>query len=476
MSRLQRTLSFSSVLAIVVGGVIGSGIFMKPATMLSQLGSPLLLLMVWLVAGVVVLFGALTNAEAAALFPETGGQYVFFEQMYGRGFAFLYGWSAFAVFNTAGNASIAYVCSTYADYFLHLPRLAPAVEQGVRIPLPGIGAFYPLQHLGLKLLTALLIVGFTWVNARSVRLGAGLQRLLTALKLVAILLLVAGIFSSGRLQPAFLFNEAMPVPAGWSLFTAFMAATAGAFWAYDGWNNVTFLAGEIRQPHRTIPRSLLAGLLICIAVYILLNSAFVLVLSPGSLAGSAFVAADAAAAVWGATGAALIVVLVVASTLGTTNSNVLATARVTFAMGTASRWFRPAAAVHPRWKTPAVALRYNAVWTVLLIFTGSFDALTDMLIFVSWFFYGMSALGVMVLRVRMKEAVRPYRVWGYPVVPVVFVLFTGFFLAGTLYHDIQQYRQGVIPFVYSLLGVLIAAMGIPVYLLSGKRYADAPGN
>ncbi len=157
MSQLQRTLSLSSVIAIVIGGVIGSGIFMKPATMAAQLGSPVLLLIVWIVAGIIVLFGALTNAEAAAMFPETGGQYVFFQKMYGNGFAFLYGWAAFAVFNTAGNASIAYVCSTYADYFFHLPKFSLATEQSIQLRIPFIGIIFLLQNFGLKLLTALLI-------------------------------------------------------------------------------------------------------------------------------------------------------------------------------------------------------------------------------------------------------------------------------------------------------------------------------
>jgi APA family basic amino acid/polyamine antiporter len=469
MPHLQRTLSLSSVIAIVIGGVIGSGIFMKPAIMMTQLGSPVLLLIVWVVAGIIVLFGALTNAEAAAMFPETGGQYVFFQKMYGNGFAFLYGWSAFAVFNTAGNASIAYVCSQYADYFLHLPKFAAATEQTVQLHIPFIGTIFPLQNTGVKLLTVVLICIFTFINIRSLQLGAGVQRVLTALKVVAIFILIAGIFLSGKTSSSHLFANLPSTPAGISLFTAFMAAAAGAFWAYDGWNNITFIAGEIKQPQQTIPKSLLFGLSVCILIYTLVNYVFILALPANQIAVSSFIAADAASAIWGRTGAALIVLLVVASTLGTTNSNVLSTARVTYAMGTENKWCAAAGRVHPAFQTPANALLINAVWTCILIFSGSFDMLTDMLIFVSWLFYGMSALGVFILRYKMKNTDRPYKVWGYPFVPAVFLLFTSFFLCSTVYTDVVNYMNGTAPIINSLFGLLIASAGIPVYFLSKKK-------
>ena len=469
MSQLQRTLSLSSVLAIVVGGVIGSGIFMKPSIMLQQLGSPVWLLVVWVAAGIITLFGALTNAEPAAMFPETGGQYVFFQKMYGNGFAFLYGWSAFAVFNTAGNASIAYVCSQYADYFLHLPRLPAEQEQQVYLHIPFIGTIYPLQAIGIKLFTVGLICLFTFINTRSVLLGAGVQRFLTALKVVAIVLLVVGLFGSGKGSSSHLFDTVAGMPSGAALIPAFMAAAAGAFWAYDGWNNITFIAGEIKEPQRTIPKSLLLGLSVCILLYACINLAFVYVLPVEQMAVSSFVAADAASVTWGTAGAVLIVLLVVASTLGTTNSNVLSTARVTFAMGTENKLLSVAGKVHPRFQTPANALWINAAWTCVLIFSGSFDMLTDMLIFVSWLFYGMSALGVFVLRFRMKDADRPYKVWGYPFVPAIFVLFTFFFLATTVYRDVMNYQQGITPVMNSMFGISIALLGIPVYLFSIRR-------
>ncbi|GAC1396716.1 MAG: amino acid permease [Sediminibacterium sp.] len=469
MALLKRSLSLQTTIAIVVGGVIGSGIFMKPAIMATQLGSPLLLLSVWLVAGLITLFGALSNAEVAAMFPETGGQYVFFQKMYGDGFAFLYGWAAFAVFNTAGNASIAYVFSQYANYFISLPRFAIETEQAWRLHIPFVGDILPLQHIGLKLLTVFIISALTFINYRSVKQGGSLQRFLTALKAMAIVLLIAGILFSRKGSWHYVVN-AMPFgPKGWSLLSAYMAAIAGAFWAYDGWNNITFVAGEVKDPQKNIPRRLFAGLFFCIVVYGLINLAFVYVLPIGALAASSFVASDAATVAWGTIGGSLIALMVMFFVLGTTNANVLATARVTFVMGTENKWLAWVGKVHPRYQTPGNALLLNAGWTILLIFSGSFDTLTDMLIFVSWFFYGMSALGVFILRIKMKDTPRFYKVWGYPVVPLLFAAFTAFFLGATLYTDIVDYQKGTAPIVNALLGMLITCTGIPVYFLSKKR-------
>jgi APA family basic amino acid/polyamine antiporter len=198
MARFQRTLSFRSTIAIVIGGVIGSGIFMKPALMASQLGSPMLLLSVWVVAGIIILFGALSNAELAAMFPETGGQLIFFQKIYGQGFAFLYGWASFAVFNTGGNASIAYICSQYTNYFIQLPRLDTLTEHAIRLHIPFIGNIYPLENIGVKLLTIAIILLLSFINYRSVRNSATIQRILTMLKVIAIILVVGRTIGFGQ--------------------------------------------------------------------------------------------------------------------------------------------------------------------------------------------------------------------------------------------------------------------------------------
>ncbi len=286
--------------------------------------------------------------------------------------------------------------------------------------------------------------------------------------MAAIVFLVTGIFTSGKINLQYLFSYHPNVPQGASLITAVMAAAAGAFWAYDGWNNITFIAGEIQSPQQTIPKSLWLGLTVCIITYALVNLAFVCVMPVSQIAASNFIAADAASVIWGTAGAAFIVLLVVISTMGTTNSNILATARVTYAIGTENKWFKAAQKVHSRFQTPTNALLINAAWTIVLIFSGSFDTLTDMLIFISWLFYGMSALGIFILRYKLKNINRPYKVWGYPFIPAAFLLFTSFFLCSTVYTDIMNYRNGTAPIIHSLFGLLITMVGIPVYFLSKK--------
>ena len=458
----EPTLGFQSALAIVIGGVIGSGIFMKPAMMAQELRSPWLLIMVWLAAGLITLFGAMSNSEVAAMYPETGGQFVFFRKMYGDFFAYLYGWASFAVFNTAGNASIAYVCAQYADFFLHLPRFTTALEQKFYYKIPGIGTFYLLENFGIKALTICIVIGFTVLNSLSVKQSGGVQRFLTLLKISAIALLVFGIFLSptGHLAQ---FTDAHETPQGWVLVGAIATAMAGAFWAYDGWNNITFVASEIKHPQRNIPRSLIIGLLTCIAVYILLNIAFLYAMPIGDMAKSQFVAADAAGFNFGLYGAAIVSLLVIFSTLGATNANILSTARVTYALGQDNKAFQWTGHLDTKHQTPARALMLNALWSSFLIFSGSFDMLTEMLIFVSWFFYGMSVIGLFVLRYKCPDTERPYRAWGYPFLPMVFILFTFTFLIVTVWTDITQYLSGKTQVIYSVFGILITLVGVPFY-------------
>lgn len=462
MSELQRTLNSRTSTAVVIGGVIGSGIFMKPALMMQQLGSPVLLLTVWAVAGCITLIGALSNAEVAAMFPETGGQYVFFQKMFGDRFAYLYGWAAFSVFNTAGTASIAYVFAQYANYFWKLPHLDTVTEQSISLHLPYIGIIYPFAELGVKLLTIGIVGLLTAVNYKSVRGGGLLQRLLTDAKNLAIFLLIVGILASGRGNWGH-FTETITRKADLSMIGAFIAALSGAFWGYDGWNNITFIAGEIKDPQRNIPRSLLVGLSACFIMYVMVNIVYIYALDPARLAGSGFVAAEAASAIWGAIGGSLIAAMVMLSTFGTVNANVLATSRVTYAMGQGNRLFSWAGKTHMGNRTPGNALLLNLAWTALLVLSGSFDMLTDMLVFVSWFFYGMSALGLFILRFKYPDQPRPYKVPGYPILPGLFVLFTLSFLVATLFQDIRLYNQGKVPVINSLLGILITVIGLLGY-------------
>jgi basic amino acid/polyamine antiporter, APA family len=462
--KLKPTLGLWTCVSLIVGGIIGSGIFMKPGTMAAQLGSPELLIFVWILAGVITLFGALSNAEVAAMMPETGGQFIFFKHMYGDFIAFLYGWAAFAVFNTAGVASIAYVLGTYVEYFFVLPRFPETTEQSVVMYLPYIGSIYPLQNFGVKSVTIAIVLLLTFINYRSTRSGGNIQVVFTALKVIAIAMIVFGFLFSGKGSAANLTNDASNIhPTGWALASAFVAAMSGAFWGYDGWNNITFVGGEIIRPEQNIPKSLIIGIALCILIYTLIVASYLYVLPIDKIASSGLVAADAAQVVFGSFGAGMIALIVIISTFGTTNGNVLATARVSFAMAQEKNFFAVAGKVHPKFNTPGNALWIHGIYTSLLVLSGSFDMLTDMLIFVSWLFYGLSAAGVFVLRKKMPDAPRPYRTWGYPYVPAIFVLFTAFFLVMTLWYDISLYAAGKSAIINSILGLLLTLLGVPLY-------------
>jgi APA family basic amino acid/polyamine antiporter len=290
------------------------------------------------------------------------------------------------------------------------------------------------------------------------------QVVLTIVKVLAIALLIAGLFFSGVGDTQNFFADSSSIkPKGWALMIAVITAMSGAFWSYDGWNNITFIAGEIRNPQQNIPKALLLGVSSCIVIYTLMTLAYLYVLPIDEIANSSMVATDAIGKVLGATGGGLIALMVIISTFGTTNGNILATARVSFAMAQENMFFKKIGEVHPTFHTPAKALWLHGVWTSILVLSGSFDMLTDMLIFISWVFYGLSAFGIFVLRKKYADTPRPYRTWGYPFVPAIFVLFTITFLVTTLTNDIINYNSGKTEVIHSVLGLLLTATGIPLY-------------
>lgn len=467
-SRLKRNIGMGAAVSVIAGSIIGSGVFMKPASMAAQVASPLWLAAVWIIAGLFSLAGALIYAEVGAMLPETGGQYVFFRKMYGDFVAFLYGWAGFAVINTASVAAISFVCAQYADFFLHLPRLGPAAEHSIRWHIPMLGNLYPLENLGVKGLAIVLVTGLTGINYLSVRAGSSLQVLSTAIKVLVIVVLVCGIFFSGNGHTQNLVQALHP-KQGVPLLSGLVAAMTGAFMAYDGWVNITFMGGELRNPQKTIPRSLLLGVSSCIIIYILVNEAYLYALPVEQVAASPLVASDAITAVSGRTGGAIVAVLIVISTFGAINGNIMATTRVTYAMSRDKLFFTWAGKDHPRFYTPGNALWLHGIWTCVLIVSGSFDMLADMFTFISWVAYLMGAIGIFILRKKMPGAERPYKVWGYPVVPILFIGFAFFYVVSTVWNDIGSYCRGEVAVVNSVLGLVITAGGIPLYWLFRKR-------
>jgi len=461
---LQRKIGLWPAVSIVIGSVIGSSIFMKPALMASQLGSPTLILLVWLVAGLFSLFGAMIMAEVAAMIPATGGQFVFLQKMYGNFMGYLLGWAAFIVINTGGVAAIAFIFSTYFEYFVSLPRFSPEIEQSLVLHIPFLGKIFPLHNFGVKSLTILLILFLSFINTRNVKEGNVLQVVVMIAKVAALVFLVCAILFSGKGDIAhFSQNATNYTLTGFPLAVAFIAATSGAFAAYDGWGNLASVAGEIVNPGKNISRSFIIGMMICMGVYLLVNVAYIYIMSMDEMAASKLVAANALEKAMGTIAAALISAMIMISCFGATNANVMAPPRITFAMANDGYFFKWAGRVNKKHNTPANAIWLHAIWASLLVISGSFDMLTEMFVFVSWIFYAIIAIGLLVLRFKMKDAERPYKVWGYPIVPVLFILFAGYFLYLTVYNDVKNYVEGKTPIINSLFGLALTLAGVPLY-------------
>jgi APA family basic amino acid/polyamine antiporter len=477
---LLPKLGIFATTSLVVGGMIGSGIFRNPSAMAEFVHSPHLLIAVWVVAGIVTLFGALTNAEVAGLIPITGGQYQYFRAMYGEFVAFLYGWALFVVIQCGSIASITFVFAEYVDTLVPLWHLPENVWQAWAIELP-FATIFPLQNIGIKLLTISAVGLLTIINIRGVREGGFVQSLLTSAKVAAMLFLVAFAFIS---PAGSVHNITAPsataVPVGSALMLALVMAMNKALWSYDGWNNLTYVSGEVVDPQRTVPRSLILGTVICICVYVMINLAYLVILPIDQLAASTLVARDAANLMLGTIGATFVSWAVIIATIGTSNGTILASSRVYYSMAQEKMFFSSAGRIHERFNTPARSLTYQFLWTSVLVMSGTFDILTDMLIFISWGFYALGAYGVFVLRKKMPHAPRPYRTWGYPIVPILFILFAVAFLVYTVAADITRYQEGMLALeiareqgasspasepliINSLWGTILMLTGVPFY-------------
>ena len=452
-TELIRGLTLTAAIMIAAGSMIGSGIFRKPATMAGQLMSPELLLIVWLVAGIITFIGALCNAEVSGMIDATGGQYVYFQKMYGNFVSYLYGWSVFAVIQTGAGAAIAYVFGEYLGYFINYPHL-PESWENFSVYLPIIGNIFPFAEFGAKAAAILCILFLTAINYAGVIFGGAVQSFVTFIKiasivLLSILLLTSGSGSFSNISTGF----SMPESTTSNIISLFGLAIAGAFWAYDGWNNLTFVSGEIKHPQRNVPLGLLFGTLIVIIVYMLINVAYLYVLPIEKMAESPLVAATAAEFVFGSKGAILISIAVIISTFGALNGNILSTARVCFAMARNNMFIKSLGKIHPRYATPHTSLVAQGLWSCLLVLTGTFDTITDYVIFASWLFYMLGAYGVIVLRKKMPDVHRPYKVWGYPYTPMIFVIFSFLFLINTLISDYEN----------AAMGALLILLGLPFY-------------
>ncbi len=454
--QLIRHITLTSAVVLVISSVIGSGVYKKVAPMSADLLSPDLVLLAWLLAGLVSLCGALSNAEIAGMRADSGGEYVYLKHIYGRFVGFLWGWSTFAVIKTASVASIAYVFSQSFNALVPLPRLSPAIE-AIRI-----GFFQPFDNSGVKALTILLIVTLTYINTKGLKGAALLSEWITRLVILGLAsIVIAGLFFGGGSFTNVRTPATGYVDHQWTDSTfikAMFGAMLSAFWAYEGWNTLGFIGGEIKNPNRNLPLALFFGMVAIIGVYLLVNFTYLYVLPIDRLVEVHKAQNDIAAVAVirhfaGGTGAALISLIILVTTLGCTNSTILMPPRVYYAMARDGLFFPKAAHIDPVSHTPNNALWMQGLWACMLVLSGSFDQLTDMLIFAAFFFYGATAFGVFLLRRREPDAERPYRVWGYPVVPALFVLFCVALIVITC---ITHPRE-------ALIGTVLMVTGIPFY-------------
>lgn len=446
---LARDLGVSHACAVVVGTIIGSGIFLVPAEMMQAVGSAKLVYLAWVVGGLLSFFGALSYAELGAMKPQAGGEYVYVRDGYGPLAGFLYAWTTLLISKPASIATIATgfvrILGTFPifPFFSHHIVTAPlTINYGQLVAIAAAISISALNYIGIK--------------------KAGEFQLAFTILKVAIILGIVAIgfsYSTGHWTN---FSGAYAGAKGGT--AGFMAALVAALWAYDGWNDLNQVAGEIRRPERSIPIALIVGVAIVGALYILMNAAVQFVMPASAIANSERPASDAAALVMGSLGASMVSVGMAVSMLVTLNGTTMSGARVPFAVARDGYFFAALAEVHPRFRTPSVSIIVQGVLAVLLLLVGgSFRQLFSLAIFAEWLFYMITASTVFVFRRRDPAAQRPYKVWGYPLVPALFVVASAVLLYYTFTDN----------FWNSMLGTLVILAGIPVFYLFWRRRAHA---
>lgn len=438
--------------AIVVGTMIGTGIFLKPAEMAREGRHVSVVFAAWIVGAILSLFGALSFAELGAAIPEAGGEYAYLRRGFGPTWGFLFGWMHSIVGRPSSLSSIAAGLMRFLSFLL--PVVAAPIFT-LHIAIPGLTSWikpYDFVFTWAQPLAVLWIVAMTGVNYLGVRLGGAVQVFLTAIKItsVAIVIGVAFFLPAGAPRAP---DPLWPAALNASVLSAFLAALAGALWAYDGWEDLNLVGSEIKDPQRNFPRALVGGVLLVALIYFLFSAACFKVLPFSAVAASSHIASDVVQRVAGPLAAAWITVAMVISALGSMNSSVLSGARPAYAMARDGIFFKIADGVHPQYRTPARALVFQGVLASLMALTGTFEELTNLFIFAGWIFYGLAVVALFRLRFTEPDMPRPYRCWGYPWVPSLFV-------AGAIALTVNIWleRPG-----RSSIGLLLILAGLPFY-------------
>jgi APA family basic amino acid/polyamine antiporter len=453
MIEFKRVLGLPTAILLVAGIMIGSGTFKKIVPMAQELHNSTWILLAWIVAGIITIFGALTYAGLSTMTTKAGGIYEYLRLIYGDFFAFLFGWSLFTIMGSGAIAALAFVFAQSVGTLFPIPD-----------PLPVAGS-------GVKLLAVLAIVLLTWVNCRGVRKAGILSNIVTTVKIGGMLLLIVGgllytahptaaaaVNGPGPAAPT-PFAAASPASAAPPFLSAFLGVMLSALWAYDGWMNITFITGEIKDPRRNVPLSIVGGVGIAMTLYVLLNYAYMRVMPLDSLARlgpDRIAAAEVAGVLMGAPGRAMIAVLIMTCTFGALNGCIISHPRVYYRMAQEKAFFPNAGRLHPRFLTPNAALVYTALASSIVVCSGTFDEITNLIIFAFYAFFAFGALGLILMK---RKGVITSKVAGYPVVPVIIILFCIALVANTfITHPLA-----------SLIGLALIFSGVPFYLLFRRQ-------
>jgi basic amino acid/polyamine antiporter, APA family len=437
--QLKRVLGLPTAILMVAGIMIGSGVFKKIVPMAQALPGANFILAAWIVAGIITMFGAFTYAGLARMTTETGGVYEYLRLIYGDFISFLFGWSVFTIVGSGAVAALAFV-------------FAQSVNTLIPLPLGG---------WGIKILGILTIGFLTWFNSRGIKKGGILNNIVTSAKIIGILLLiVAALFYPGHSQQVVVVHPPIDLKNA-ALLSGFFGAMLSALWAYDGWANITFVTGEIKNPQRNVPYAIIGGVGIAMILYVLLNYGYMHVLPLDRLAQldpDKIAAAEVAGVLMGRAGIVTIAVLIMACTFSALNGCIISYARVYFRMARENVFFKNAGKVHPTTLAPHIALIWSAGWSAVLICSGTFDQITDLIIFASYAFFGLAAFGLVRMKVKGRITVK---VIGYPVIPWIIILFCLTLVINTF---ITQPAA-------SLKGLLLILSGAPFYLYFKRRRA-----
>ncbi len=455
--QLKQSLGLSMVIVIVIANVIGSGVYKKVAPMAAELHSPGWVLIAWVLGGIISLFGALCNAEVAGLLASTGGEYSYYKKIYTKPIAYIFGWSMFAAIQTAAISSLAYIFSQSINSIEALP---PVLESWKDINL--FGVFYPFKDFNVKLLAIISILILTWINSKGLKGGARLSTFLLILVIMGILLIIIFGLSSPHsdLSGAFSTKSTTGRPV---TFSAIFVSMLAAFWAYQGWAAIGFIGGEVKNAKKNIPLGLAAGLFIIIGIYLLVNMTYLSLLSIPELESiyksqNSIAAVEAVKVFWGDSGSYFIAALIAVTTLGCNHATIYSSCRTFYAMAKEGLFFKKAATLNKA-SVPGGSMWIQGIWASILVLSGTFDQLTDMVIFSIFIFYGLTTIGVFILRKKMPDAPRPYKVWGYPVVPIIVILFCATLFINTI---IERPREAGI-------GMALMLTGVPFYFWFARK-------